>query len=85
MYKQILTSKDFLGVVNSALAQSTDFDFQGLAIILAGISFGIIGAIMAGSAFWPELAERYKKNIPTVIVGVILVGISSVLVGALGG
>ena len=85
MYKQILASKDLLDVVNSPLAQQADFDFQGLAIILAGISFGIIGAIMAGSAFWPELAERYKKNIPTVIVGVILVGIAGVLVDALGG
>jgi hypothetical protein len=62
-----------------------NFDFQGLAIVLAGISFGMIGAIMAGSGFWPELAERYKKNIPNVIIGVVLVGIASVIVAAIGG
>ena len=62
-----------------------NFDFQGLAIVLAGISFGIIGAVMAGSAFWPEISERYKKQITNVIVGVVLVGIASVLVSALGG
>lgn len=62
-----------------------EFDFQTLAFTLAAISFGMIGAIMAGSGFWPETAERYKKNIPTVITGLVLVGVATFLVGALGG
>ena len=62
-----------------------DFDFQTLAIALASISLGGIGAIMAGYFLFPETAEKYKKQIPTVLIGLILVVISSVLVGALGG
>jgi hypothetical protein len=61
------------------------FDFQGLAIALAGISLGGIGAIMAGYFLFPEIAERYKKQIPTVIIGLVLVAISGVLISALGG
>ena len=61
------------------------FDFQGLAILMAGVSLGLIGVVMAGSAFFPETAEQYKRQITTVIVGVILVGVASVIVGALGG
>ncbi len=61
------------------------FNFQGLAILLAGISIGLIGAIMAGSAFWPELAERYKRQITNVIIGVILVALASAIVAALSG
>ena len=30
-----------------------DFDFQTLAVALAGISLGLIGVVMAGSAFFP--------------------------------
>ena len=62
-----------------------DFDFQTLAISLAGLSLGLIGAILAGSARWPETAERYKKQITNTIVGVVLVGIAGTIVGALGG
>lgn len=62
-----------------------DFDFKGLAIVLAGISFGLIGLVMAGSAFFPEIAEQYKRHIPTVITGLILVAVASTIVGALGG
>ena len=61
------------------------FDFQGLAILFAGLSIGLIGVVMAGGAFWPELSERYKKQMTGVIVGVILVAVSSAIVGALGG
>mgnify|MGYP007047032365 CR=1 FL=1 len=61
------------------------FDFQGLAILFAGLSIGLIGVVMAGGAFWPELSERYKKQMTGVIVGVILVAVSSSIVGALGG
>ena len=61
------------------------FDFQGLAILFAGLSIGLIGVVMAGGAFWPELSERYKKQMTGVIVGVILVAVSSSIVNALGG
>jgi len=60
-----------------------DFNFQNLALVLAGVSLGMIGAAMAGAAFWPELAERYKRQIMTVISGVILVTLASVIIGAL--
>ena len=61
------------------------FNFKGLAVILAGISFGLIGLVMAASAFFPEIAEQYKRNIPTVITGLILVAVSSTIVASLGG
>ncbi len=61
------------------------FDFKGLSIILAGISFGLIGLVMAASALFPEIAEQYKRHIPTVITGLILVAVASTIVGALGG
>lgn len=61
------------------------FDFQGLAILFAGLSIGLIGVVMAGGAFWPELSERYKKQMTGVIVGVILVAVSSAIVSALSG
>ena len=62
-----------------------DFDFQTLAIALAGVSLGLIGVVMAGSAFFPQIAEQYKNQITNVIVGVILVGVASVSDAALGG
>jgi hypothetical protein len=40
---------------------------------------------MAGYFLFPEIAERYKKQIPTVIIGLVLVAISGVLISALGG
>mgnify|MGYP006935348211 CR=1 FL=1 len=62
-----------------------DFDFQGLAILFAGISLGLIGVVMAGGALWPEQAENFKKKILGVIAGVILVAVAGSIVGALGG
>lgn len=62
------------------------FNFQTLAFVMAGISFGLIGVLMAGSAMFPELAETAKRTwLPNVIVGLILLGISSAILGALGG
>jgi F0F1-type ATP synthase membrane subunit c/vacuolar-type H+-ATPase subunit K len=61
------------------------FNFKGLAILLAGLSVGLIGLIMTGAAFFPEVAEQYKRQFTTVIVGVILVSVASAIVGALGG
>ncbi len=59
-----------------------DFDFQGLAFALAAVSFGGIGTVMAGYFLFPEIAERYKKQIPTVLIGLVLVMISATLIGA---
>ena len=58
------------------------FDFAAVAIILAGISFGMVGLILAGSALFPEVAEQYKRRIPNILIGLILVGVSSALVAA---
>ena len=60
------------------------FNFKALAIVFAGISFGLIGLVMAASAFFPEIAEQYKRHIPTVITGLILVAVASTIVSALG-
>jgi hypothetical protein len=45
-----------------------NFDFQTAA-------FGLGVLSMAGSFLWPDQTERYKKMIPQVIVGLILVAL----------
>ena len=62
-----------------------DFNLQTAAFGLAVLSIGVIGVILAGSALWPEVAEKYKKNIPTVIIGCIMVSIAGTLIGFFGG
>jgi hypothetical protein len=62
-----------------------DFDFQTAALGLALLSTAGIGVIMAGSFLWPDQTERYKKMMPQVIVGLILVAIASTLIGFFGG
>ena len=81
----IITTKVLHSVVASAAAAGASFDFKSLAIVLAGISFGLIGLVMAGSAFFPDIAEQYKRHIPTVITGLILVTVASTIVASLGG
>lgn len=63
-----------------------DFDFAALGYALAAISFGLIGALMAGAVLFPEMAEKAKRTwLPTVITGLVLIGIASFLLSALGG
>lgn len=62
-----------------------DVDFTTLAIALGTISLGGIGAVMAGYALFPETAEKYKRQIPTVIMGILLTLVSSIIIGSLGG
>ena len=62
-----------------------DVDFTSLAIALGAISLGGIGALMAGYFFFPEIAEKYKRQIPTVIVGILLTMVAGVILEALGG
>jgi hypothetical protein len=62
-----------------------NFNFQGLANALALVSLGLAGAILAGSMLFPETAARYKRQIPDVIVGLILVASASYIIGTLGG
>lgn len=72
--------------VHASLAQADiSFDFKTLAFIMAGISFGLIGVVMAGAGFFPDIVEPYKRHIPTVIQGLILIGVSSAIMGAVGG
>ena len=56
-------------------------DFTAMAKGLAVISIGLIGVIMAAGAFFPQQAEQYKKQLLNVIIGLVLVGISTALVG----
>jgi hypothetical protein len=66
--------------------QQVNFDFQTLAFGLAAISFGLIGALMAGVALFGEQAERAKRTwLPTSIQGLILVMVSTFLLGILQG
>lgn len=64
---------------------SGDIDFTPLAIILGTISLGGIGAVMAGYFLFQETAEKYKRQIPTVLVGIILTLVASVIIEAFGG
>ncbi|HID89402.1 MAG TPA: hypothetical protein EYP52_06805 [Anaerolineae bacterium] len=62
------------------------FDFQALGIALAGVSLGGIGAMMAGAFLFPEWAERAKQRLlPTVLGGLVLLGVSGIIMAALGG
>ena len=62
------------------------FDFQGLGVLLAGISFGLIGVIMTGSMLFPEWGERAKRQyLPNVIIGLVILGVSSLILAFFGG
>lgn len=62
-----------------------EIDFRAIAIGLAVLSFGLIGIIMAGSALWPQQTQQYKKMIPDIIIGLVIVLIASSLVAFFGG
>ena len=68
-------------ILATGLAQGLDFDFTELAKGLAVLSIGGIGVIMAGSFLFPQLAEQYKKQTINVIIGLIMVGIATAIVG----
>ncbi|MCX7756106.1 MAG: hypothetical protein N2117_12825 [Anaerolineales bacterium] len=61
------------------------FNFQGLANALALVSLGLAGAVMAGSMLFPEAASRYKRQIPDVIIGLILVAAAAFIIQQVGG
>ena len=59
-----------------------EFDFGTLAIGLAAISLGMIGVLMAGIALFGEWAEHAKRTwLPSVIIGLVLVGVASTIIG----
>ena len=82
-------TSNVLKVVHTAAlyapAMQAAFNFKALALVLAGISLGLIGVVMAAAALFPEIAEQYKRHIPTVITGLILVAVATTIVGSLGG
>ncbi len=55
-----------------------------LAGLFAGISLGMAGLLMAGQWLAPELAQQYKRQIPDIIRGLVLLGLASAIVSALG-
>lgn len=74
-----------LTVSTRAAAAEGGINLSNIASALAVASFAGIGVIMAGYFFFPEQAQRYKREIPTIIVGLILVAITGVLMNNLGG
>jgi hypothetical protein len=62
-----------------------DFNFQGLANALALVSLGLAGAVMAGSMLFPQAASQYKRQIPDVIIGLILVAAAAFIIQQVGG
>lgn len=61
-----------------------DFPFQEFAVGMAGISFGLIGVLMAGAAFFGERAEQAKRTwLPTTIQGLVLVMVASAMIAFL--
>lgn len=64
--------------------QMPTFNFRVLGLGMAAISFGLIGVLMAGSAFFGEAAERAKRTwLPATIQGLILIGVSAFIIGIL--
>jgi hypothetical protein len=57
-------------------------NFQGIATALATVSLGLAGVIMAGSMLFPQVAAQYKRQIPDVIIGLILVAIAGFVVSS---
>lgn len=59
-------------------------NFRTLGIGMATVSFGLIGLLMAGSAFFGEQAEHAKRTwLPVTIQGLILIGITTFLMSVL--
>jgi hypothetical protein len=62
-----------------------DFDFMSIAIILGGVSIGLIGVAMVGNMLWPEWANKSKQSLQTLIVGFILLAIGAAIIEAFSG
>lgn len=73
------------GVTGGLFQAAPEFDFMGLGIGLATISFGLIGVMMIGAPLFGEAGEKAKRTwLPGVIQGLVLLGVSGFLVGLLG-
>jgi hypothetical protein len=59
-----------------------DFDFMSLAIVLGGVSIGLIGVAFVGNMLWPEWAQKAKQSLQTLIVGFILLAIGAAIIEA---
>ncbi len=59
------------------------FDFMTLALGLGAVSFGLGGVYMAMSMLAPEMAEKAKRGLPTVIAGIILVGVAGFIIDSI--
>ena len=61
-----------------------EFDFTTLALGLGAVSLMLSGAIMAGGMLFPGISEKAKREyIPNTIVGLVIVGIASFIIGIL--
>ena len=61
-----------------------EFDFATLALGLGSISLLLCGVLLAGSALFPGTSEKVKREyIPNTIIGLIIVGIASFIIGIL--
>ena len=62
-----------------------DFDFMSIAIILGGISVGLIGIALVGNMLWPEWAQKAQKSLQSMIIGFILLAIGAAIIEAFAG
>ncbi len=81
MLNKVIFSK----VLGAGLEQASGFNFSAIASAVGVISIGLTAIALIGSAIWPQWASKNKETIQNVIIGFVLLGISSFLMSALGG
>ena len=62
-----------------------EFDFMSIAIVLGGISIGLMGIAFVGNMLWPEWAQKAKQSLQTLIIGFILLAIGAGIINAFAG
>ncbi len=63
-----------------------DINFMTIGLAIAGVGLGVTGVMMAGGPIWPETAEKAKKNIWTILMGLLIIAIGGALIeGFTGG
>lgn len=85
----VMLAASLMGLVESGstgglFQAAPEFDFAGLALVMAGLSFSVCGVLMVGSWLLPDIAEKAKRTwLPNTIMGLIVMGIGALIVTAL--